>query len=300
LIDGALTGGHSLIAADRSGRFVLVRVTEVLTPPDCRDSFATGLTDCFMPHYLRVDRVTGEVIDVWSGSQTLPGYLGGVTYDDRSATIDFSGRYAVIAANYGHLVGYTAATDRYGSSNFRVILLLDMVDREVYVASETGALTPADGETVGGPHLSDDGRFVAFATDASNLGIGDTNGATDVYVRDIYDDEWRRASIDGDGSQMEGASVAPTISANGSLVAFRSADPLVEGLITSGAYVRDLTTGTTCEAAVGFGDTTPDQPITHAIVSGEGFYVGFTTDATNMTNLPIATPNAFRVLNRCL
>lgn len=300
LVAGSMTGGQSIVATDRTGRYVLFRVTEMLTPPNCRDSYAPGITDCFMPHYLRVDRWTGEVTDAWYGSQTMPGYLGGVTYEDRSATIDFTGRYAVIAGNYGHLLGYDAATDRYGVTNFKVVLVLDMIDQSIFVGSENGVAVPANGQTDGGPHISESGRYIAFASDASNLGVGDSNGVTDIYVRDIFDDEWRRASIDGDGTQMEGASTDPTISANGAFVAFRSADPLVEGLITSGAYVRDRDAGVTCEVAVGLDDTTPDQPVSNAIMTSDGFYVGFTTDATNMIGVAIPTPNAYRVLNRCL
>jgi Tol biopolymer transport system component len=35
----------------------------------------------------------------------------------------------------------------------------------------------------GGPRLSADGRFAAFASRASNLVAGDTNGNNDVFVR---------------------------------------------------------------------------------------------------------------------
>jgi hypothetical protein len=37
----------------------------------------------------------------------------------------------------------------------------------------------------GSPALSADGRFVAFASHASNLVPGDTNGAADVFVRTL-------------------------------------------------------------------------------------------------------------------
>jgi hypothetical protein len=35
------------------------------------------------------------------------------------------------------------------------------------------------------PSVSGDGRYVAFVSDASNLVPGDTNGTTDVFVRDM-------------------------------------------------------------------------------------------------------------------
>ena len=43
-----------------------------------------------------------------------------------------------------------------------------------------------DGENVCGyPEISEDGRHVAFITDASNLVPGDTNGLVDTFVRDF-------------------------------------------------------------------------------------------------------------------
>jgi Tol biopolymer transport system component len=72
----------------------------------------------------------------------------------------------------------------------------------------------ADGDSsAGGQALSRDGRYVAFASSASNLTIGDTNGATDVFVRD------RRAGVTTrvtDG----GAERVPQISASGSVLAY--------------------------------------------------------------------------------
>ena len=40
-------------------------------------------------------------------------------------------------------------------------------------------------EGSGGPSLSADGQLVAFASDASNLVAGDTNGAEDIFVHDF-------------------------------------------------------------------------------------------------------------------
>jgi hypothetical protein len=46
----------------------------------------------------------------------------------------------------------------------------------------------SDGTQAGGPSfapaLSADGRFVGFASDASNLVAGDTNGVADIFVHD--------------------------------------------------------------------------------------------------------------------
>src|SRR5204862_6005636 len=45
------------------------------------------------------------------------------------------------------------------------------------------------------PAISADGRYVAFASDASNLVTGDTNRDRDVFVRDLRLDTTERVSI---------------------------------------------------------------------------------------------------------
>jgi hypothetical protein len=86
--------------------------------------------------------------------------------------------------------------------------------------------------SVAGDHLGDygdmtpDGRFVVFASAASNLVAGDTNGVGDVFVRDRRTGVTERVSVgakgvQGDGdSNFLGISTAPAISDDGRCVAF--------------------------------------------------------------------------------
>ena len=68
--------------------------------------------------------------------------------------------------------------------------------------------------------MSADGRYVAFGSDASNLVPGDTNHAGDVFVRDRRSGTTERVSVATGGTQANGASVSPAISADGRYVAF--------------------------------------------------------------------------------
>lgn len=78
--------------------------------------------------------------------------------------------------------------------------------------------------------VSGDGRFVAFASDASDLVAGDRNGMSDVFVRDLATGTVRRVSVDGAGADADAPSSQPAISADGRYVAFSSwASDLVEG-----------------------------------------------------------------------
>ncbi len=80
------------------------------------------------------------------------------------------------------------------------------------------------------PHVSGDGRFVVFRTDASNLSPGDTNGEHDVF---LFDRDARTIEILSEGLTgvpADGDSFRPKISGNGTLVLFlSSATNLVTG-----------------------------------------------------------------------
>jgi Tol biopolymer transport system component len=80
------------------------------------------------------------------------------------------------------------------------------------------------------PAISADGRFVAFWSNASNLVVGDTNGFTDVFVRDRAAQLTRRVSVGPGGQQGNESSFDTVISADGRFVAFVSyASNLVPG-----------------------------------------------------------------------
>jgi hypothetical protein len=55
------------------------------------------------------------------------------------------------------------------------------------------------------PAVSAGGRFVVFASDASNLVSGDTNGQRDFFVRDLWRGVTRRVSVSSGGAQGNGS-----------------------------------------------------------------------------------------------
>src|SRR2546430_15507603 len=107
------------------------------------------------------------------------------------------------------------------------------------------------------PAMSADGRFVAFASDATNLVGRDTNGAVDIFVHDRVTGATKRVSVSSTGAQANDDSFAgffaPAVSADGRFVAFSSdATNLVPG-DTNGrtdVFVRDRRP-TTGDAAAG-------------------------------------------------
>lgn len=96
----------------------------------------------------------------------------------------------------------------------------------------TGLTVRASGGSLAAlrPSLSAHGERVAFQSDAPDLGPGDTNGATDVFLRDLRSGEVIRLSVDAAGAEVAGASLSPALSPDGSVVAFSSdATTLVPG-----------------------------------------------------------------------
>src|SRR5436190_2013155 len=61
--------------------------------------------------------------------------------------------------------------------------------------------------------VSADGRYVAFPSAASNLVPGDTNGRTDVFVRDRQTGTTSRVSLSGTGAQGNDYTFGGVISA---------------------------------------------------------------------------------------
>lgn len=100
--------------------------------------------------------------------------------------------------------------------------------------------------------LDGTGTVLAFASTATNLVSGDTNGVSDVFVRDA-NDHVTRISVSSAGTQSDGPSSHPSVSGNGRYVAFQSdAANLVAGDTngTTDIFVRDLVANVTTLASV--------------------------------------------------
>ncbi|MEM7335685.1 MAG: cadherin-like domain-containing protein [Chloroflexota bacterium] len=72
------------------------------------------------------------------------------------------------------------------------------------------------------PSLSQDGRYVAFQSAATNLVDDDLNGVTDIFVHDREMDLTVRVSVNNEGDEANGSSFSPEISGNGRYITFYS------------------------------------------------------------------------------
>ncbi len=137
--------------------------------------------------------------------------------------------------------------------------------------------------------ISDDGRYVAFMSSATNLVAGDTNGKIDVFVRDRQTNTTERVSVATDGTQgnkddVDGATVV--ISGDGRYVAFLSkATNLVAGDTNGYAdvFVRDRQTNTTERVSVGAGGAQGNLDARTGLgISDDGRYVAFNSRSSNL------------------
>jgi len=88
----------------------------------------------------------------------------------------------------------------------------------------------AEGDTFGAPSVSEDGRYVAFASDSADLVPDDYNGVEDVFVRDMATSTTTRVSTPLSGvAGTPRRSASAWISPNGRFISFESlASNLVE------------------------------------------------------------------------
>jgi Tol biopolymer transport system component len=136
------------------------------------------------------------------------------------------------------------------------------------------------------PAISADGRFVSFASYATNLVPGDTGGLADVFVRDRDAQVTQRVSVGPGGQQTNGGnSLVPVISAHGRFVAFTSfASNLVAGDTNNSpdVFVRDREAQGTQRVSVGPGGQQANNDSYSAAISADGRFVAFTSKASNL------------------
>jgi Tol biopolymer transport system component len=286
--DAADTNNASDIFIRRVNGFSLSRVTSVgnansFNPrlsSDARyiafDSAATNL----------VATDTNSATDVFVIDQGAFGAIGRANVgpanaqatggDSRLSAMSGNGRYVVFESAATNLV----TGDTNGATD---VFVRDRAAGTTSRVSIGAAAVQANGASNGGA-VSDDGRFVAFTSSASNLVANDTNAAPDVFVRDRQTGVTTRMSVTDGGSQATGGSGEPTMSGDGRFVAFTSsASNLVTGDDNRAydVFVRDLTAGRTWRVSTDQLLHQLDGASFAPAMSRDGKYVAFATEATN-------------------
>ena len=136
-----------------------------------------------------------------------------------------------------------------------------------------------------GPKTSADGRWVVFVSFASNLVSGDTNGCSDVFVRDCLTGSTERVSVSSTGQQGYGSFNDPDISADGRFVVFDSSGSALVAGDTNGCvdvFVRDRQAQSTFRVSVSSANIQGNNVSYLPVISGDGRFVAFSSLASNL------------------
>jgi len=145
---------------------------------------------------------------------------------------DNSGSQAI--SSDGNFVAFSSASSDLGFSDTNEahdVFVRNLTTQELECVSKSdgGALGNYESKN---PSISADGRYVAFQSSADNLVAGDSNSGDDIFVFDRNLLTIKRVSIAPNGTEADGACSAPSISGDGSFVAFTSIDPNLAGSAT--------------------------------------------------------------------
>ena len=137
----------------------------------------------------------------------------------------------------------------------------------------------------GRPSVSANGRLVAFTTDAATVVPGDTNGQSDVFVRDRIAATTVRVSVATGGVEGGGGSSNPAVSSDGRVVAFESpASGLAPGDTNQrpDIFVHDLMSNVTTRVSVTSNGGQARGSSRFPAISADGRIVAFASDAENL------------------
>ncbi|MBL8863863.1 MAG: PD40 domain-containing protein [Planctomycetes bacterium] len=239
-------------------------------------SLASNLTltdaNSHLPDIFVKDRATSNTVFASVSSGGVQGNSGSIV-----PAVSADGRYVAYASFASNLV----SVDTNGVYD---VFVRDQLSGTTLRASEGAGGVEADGASQAAA-ISDDGRFVAFESEATNLVPGDTNGLTDVFVHDVQTGATLRVSVGAGGAQADGVSAWPSLSADGRYVAFES---LATNLVAddtndvSDVFVRDLLAGTTTRVSLGAAGAQGNLGSAHPSISADGRWVAFQSDASNL------------------
>lgn len=194
------------------------------------------------------------------------------------SSVSKEGRYVAFKSSATNLVS--------GDTNNREdIFVRDTISNTTVRASVSSGGTEANNGS-SRPSISSDGRYVAFMTDATNLVANDTNGATDIVLRDLQAGTTELVSISTGGTTASGWSDWPKVSRDGRYIVFSS---IATNLVASDTnakedvFLRDRKLSTTTRLSVASGGTQANDVSRQPVISCDGAFVAFESSATNLT-----------------
>jgi Tol biopolymer transport system component len=274
------------VVVSPSGRHVVFESTA--------DNLSDADDDSVVNLYLH-DRETGETTLVSRAS----GVSGaGADADSTNAAISPGGaRYVAFESRAANL----STVD--GDPTLDVFVR-DLETNTTTLVSRAPDGSPADGDS-GNPALSQKAAKIVFESHATNLSDTDLDATTDVFMNDVAAGTTTLVSATGTGAGGDDSSFDPTISNDGTRIAFASDadnlrpddDDTVTNIFLAQPRFR-LMTPISRDTTSGVVDHPGDGDSFQPVISATGARVAFTSRAGNLTDESIATPSIVDVFVR--
>ena len=233
------------------------------------------------------------VLDLATGECTLESVgPGGLRGNGASLSPDISrdGRYVVFESAAGNLLDTPVPPGVFQ------VFLRDRERRVTRLLSANASSEPANGPSLS-PAINADGTAVVFESMATDLleAVGTGGSSVGIFMIWLTSGVRTRLDLTSTGGRPAGQSMSPSISADGRFIAFASKADLTCGqgsrCVTEPSdrngvadiYLRDTQTNTTRRITRSYAGGDPDGPSYHPAISGDGNYVAFVSEASNLT-----------------
>ena len=207
-----------------------------------------------------------------------------------AAIISPDGRYVLFSSSAVNLVAPTNAAPVSGLLPPALnVFLRDRTNGVTTLISVNAAGTGGGNGDSFPTGISTNGRYALFESAAANLVAGDTNNASDVFVRDTVGGVTLLVSAGASGAVGNGASRSSVMTPDGHYVAFVSAASNLVAFDTNhipDVFVHDLWTGSNTLVSVGAISTNSagfNSSSESPVITPDGRYVAFSSTATNLT-----------------
>jgi Tol biopolymer transport system component len=212
------------------------------------------------------------VVTLWAvlapmgAALAAPGDITLASTSDAEVKGNADSSFTSVSADGAKVAFDSSATnlDPADTDTFSDVYVKDLVTGNITLASTSDAGTKGNRSSFQSS-LAADGTKVAFYSIANNLDPADTDFVFDIYVKDLVTGNITLASTSDTSVKGNGESTHPSLSADGTKVAFDSEasnlDPGDPGTQPD-VYVKDLITGNITEASTsdtgsdGFGEST--------------------------------------------
>jgi Tol biopolymer transport system component len=197
------------------------------------------------------------------------GQGNGASTTPLGSTVSADGRYVAFVSTASNLVS--------GDTNgIQDVFLKDVQTGAIIRASTDSAGVEQNASPGNSIALSQDGRYVAFISSATNLVSDDTNGKADAFVKDTATGTTTRVSSSSSGQQANNDSSAVSLSADGRYLALgtNATNLTPSTAYNANVFVKDLLTGNVTDVTT---RTTPFATCTQPVISADGQYVAFSS-----------------------